>query len=517
MCVSRGIVPGLVMEPQRVRVITLFLTTLLLNVPAEISWGQPFETYDLRVNGTVIAAIPADLRSLQRRDLVVISRAGTFPEEVRWVSVFWQQEGGRFKPHPDLVWQMDPEATVIDVGSLGTEQGHKSIVYLTGSAVRAYHLTGTAPPAPTTLLKVPTMTVSPEPSDLPSLRLIGDWKGTGRPWLGIPQFGRLMLYPIGPAGPHGSGEAVTFHQPTLLFGASREHRLLRDYSLQLIYRLPQFFVRDFNGDARADLIAAWQDHLSVHLQDDAGRFPQEPSQTFHFNVRTEQESKRRSVFVSPLIEDLDGDGGADLVLSKMTGRLTDRRIVTSVHLNRAGSLSSRPDVRIEHEGLAATLFAEDLNQDGKRDLIVPLVRLGVKNVIRNLLSNRAEVSLLAHLYRESGVYYNAPDWTRNFTYQIDLSDGIALQGVWPRIDGDFDGDGKPDLLVAGDDEIVVYLAAQGALFAPGPAARVAIKTSPHLILADLTANRRSDIVTWYEGSPEWKGVVRVLINATKGW
>ena len=71
------------------RVITLVLTTLLFNVLAETSWGQPFETYDLRVNGAVIAAIPADLRGLQRRDLVVISRAGAFPEEVRWVSVFW--------------------------------------------------------------------------------------------------------------------------------------------------------------------------------------------------------------------------------------------------------------------------------------------------------------------------------------------------------------------------------------------------------------------------------------------
>jgi hypothetical protein len=62
---------------------------------------------------------------------------------------------------------MDPEATVVDVGLLGSEHAHQSIVYLTGSAVRAYHLTGTAHPVPTTLLKIPTMTVSPEPSDLP--------------------------------------------------------------------------------------------------------------------------------------------------------------------------------------------------------------------------------------------------------------------------------------------------------------------------------------------------------------
>ena len=499
------------------QMLILVLTILCLNILARASWGQPFAAHDLHVSGTVVTVIPANLRSPRQQDLVVISRVGTFPEGVRWVSVFWQQEGGVFKAHPDLVWAMDPEATVIDVGALGGEQGRQSIVYLTGSEVRAYRLSGAATPVSTALLKIPTMTVSPEPADLPRLRLIADWKGTGQPWLGVPQFGRLMLYPIGPDGPQGLGEAVSFHQPTLLFGSDQEHRLIRDYALQLIYRLPWFFVRDFNGDARPDLIAAWQDHLAVYLQDDAGRFSQEPSQTLHFNVRTEQESDRRSVFVAPLVEDLDGDGRADLILSKMAGRLTDRRIVTSVHLNRTGSLLSRPDVRLEHEGFAATLFAKDLNRDGKRDLVIPLVRLGVRNIIRNLLSNRAEVSLLAHLYRESGVYNSAPDWTRNFTYQIDMSDGIALQGVWPRIDGDFDGDGRADLLVAGDGEILVYLAVPGTLFAPTPAARVAVKTSPHLVLADLTANRHTDIVLWHEGSPEWKGVVKVLKNTTKGW
>jgi hypothetical protein len=500
-----------------VRVIRILLTTLLLSVLAEVAWGQPFAAYELRVNGAIVTVIPAELRSHRRQDLVVLSRTGTFPNEVRWVSVFWQQEGGRFNAHPDLVWEMDSAATVIDIGTLGTEQGHKSIVYLTGSEVRAYQLTDMAHPTPTTLLKIPTVTVFPEPGALPPLPLIADWKGTGQPWLGVPQFGQLVLYPIGRTGPQGSGEPVTLYQPSLLFSAEREHRLIRDYSLQLIYRLPQLFVRDFNGDGRADLIAAWQDNLSVYLQDTAGRFPQEPSQTFHFNVRTEQERTLRSVFISSLIEDLDGDGRADLVLTKMSGRLTDRRIVTSVHLNRAGSLAPRPDVRIEHDGFTTTMFAKDLNGDGKRDLIFPLARIGVSNLIRNLLTSRVDVSLLVYLYRDQGIYNSTPDWTRNFTYQIDLSDGVVLQGVWPNVDGDFDGDGKVDLLVAGNDEVAVYLAAPGPLFARDPAARVPVKTSSHLITRGLTDSGRTDIIMWYDGSSEWKGMIKVLMNTGKGW
>jgi hypothetical protein len=489
----------------------------LIGMLADTSWGQPFASHDLRVNGSIITVITADLRGHRRQDLIVISRTGTFPKEARWVSVFWHQAGGRFNPHPDLVWEMDPEATVIDVGVLGSVSDHKSIVYLTGSEVRAYQLTGRGPPTPTTLLEIPTLTVFPEPVDLPILPLIHDWKGTGQPWLGIPQFGQLMLYPMAQAGPQGPGEPVKLYQPTLLFGGEREHRLIRDYALQLIYRLPQLVVRDFNGDGRADLIAAWQDHVAVYVQDATGRFPQEPSQTFYFNMRTELEGTLRLVQISPLIEDLNGDGRADVILTKMIGRITDRRLVTSVYLNRAGSLPAQPDVSVEHDGFATTLLAKDLNGDGRRDLVVPLVRIGVRNLISNLLTNRVDVSLLTHLYRDEGIFAGVPDWTRSFTYQIDMSDGVVLQGIWPNVEGDFDGDGKPDLLVAGDDEVTVYLATPGTLFARDPAARLPIKTSSRVIVRDLTDDRRADIVMWYDRSSEWKGVVKVLINTGKGW
>jgi FG-GAP-like repeat len=491
--------------------------TLVLGVFPTIAWGQQFASYDLRVTGAVITVIPAELHGQRGQDLLVISRTGTFPKEVRWISVFWRQEGGGYNPHPNLVWEMDTEATVIDVGRLGPERDRMSIIYLTGSEVRAYQFTSGEPPTPTPLLKVPTLTVFPEPADLPALPLIQDWKGTGQPWLGIPQFGQLTLYPIVQGRPQGPGEAIMVYQPTLLFGPEREHRLIRDYALQLIYRLPQLFVRDFNGDGRGDLIAAWQDHVAVYLQGTTGRFSQEPSQTFHFNLRTEQERTLRFVHISPLLEDLDGDGRVDLILTKVTGRITDRRIVSSVYLNRSGGLPAEPHVRVEHDGFASTLVAKDLNGDGKRDLLFPIAKIGVGNLIRNLLTDRADISLLAHLYRDQGVYNKAADWMRNFTYQIDMSDGVMLQGVWPNVEGDFDGDGKADLLVAGNDAIAVYLATPEAFFARDPAARVPVKTSPRTIVQDLTGDRHTDIVMWYEKSVEWEGVIKVLINTGKGW
>jgi hypothetical protein len=494
-----------------------FLTILLFMAFAASSWAQSFAIYDLQVKGSVVSVIPADLNGDQRVDLVVISKTGTFPNVVRWVSVFWQQEAGHFNQRPDLAWEMDPEATVIDVGPLSSEANHKAIVYLTGTEVRAYHLKAGARPSPTMLLKIPTATAFPEPGELPSWPLIYDWKGTGRAWLGIPQFGQLSLSPLGSDGSLAAAETVQIYQPPFIFGMERDQRLVRDYSLQLVYRMPQLFVQDFNGDGRADLIAAWQDHLAVYLQDAAGRFPAQPSKTFHLDIRTDQEKARRSIFVSPLVADLNGDGRADLILTKMIGRVTDRRLVTMVYLNRDGSLPSRPDARFEQEGFGTTLLVKDLNGDGKQDLIFPLVKIGVANIIRNLLSNRVDVSLFAYLYREQGIYRASPDWIRSFSYQIDMSDGVMLEGAWPNIEGDFDGDGKADLLVARNDEIAIYLATPGMFFAREPAVRLSIKTSPHLLVQDLRHQGRADIVMWSEGQRDWSSAVKVLMNTGQGW
>jgi hypothetical protein len=90
-----------------------------------------------------------------------------------------------------------------------------------------------------------------------------------------------------------------------------------------------------------------------------------------------------------------------------------------------------------------------------------------------------------------------------------------LEGAWPNLEGDFDGDGEPDLLVAGDGEIRVYLASRAELFAREPAALVKVKTSPHLVVNDLNRDGLADILLWYDREPEWSGVIKVLMNTAR--
>jgi len=93
----------------------------------------------------------------------------------------------------------------------------------------------------------------------------------------------------------------------------------------------------------------------------------------------------------------------------------------------------------------------------------------------------------------------------------------VLQGVWPNVEGDFDGDAKADLLVAGDDVVAVYLATPGMVFAREAAAQVPVKTTPHVIVRDLTDSQRTDIIMWYREPPEWQGLIKVLMNTGQEW
>jgi hypothetical protein len=72
-------------------------------------------------------------------------------------------------------------------------------------------------------------------------------------------------------------------------------------------------------------------------------------------------------------------------------------------------------------------------------------------------------------------------------------------------------------MIAGNDEVAVYLARPGTLFARDPQARLAVKTSSHVTVRDLTGDRHADLVMWYDGPSEWAGAVKVLINTGTGW
>jgi hypothetical protein len=98
----------------------------------------------------------------------------------------------------------------------------------------------------------------------------------------------------------------------------------------------------------------------------------------------------------------------------------------------------------------------DLDGDQRLDLILPRIdKVNVWSILKVLLSRSVPVEMLVYYQRPDGSFEAEPDLVREVDVPVALnSKGDRVRfgsSVVVAIDGDFDGDGKKDLLFREDD------------------------------------------------------------------
>jgi hypothetical protein len=231
-----------------------------------------------------------------------------------------------------------------------------------------------------------------------------------------------------------------------------------------------------------------------------------------FPVRSLTEYSQHSLllFLTPV--DVNRDGFVDVILSKVTGKLLERKIGIFLFIHQQNvrqPFSPRPQQTIMLEGFTPGVAIEDVNGDGKGDLLLSYVRVGLWDIMKNLLSNRVNLVTAIYLLQTDNTYAAEPDFQEKTSYEIDLSDGVRLHGAWPTLGGDFTGDGHKDLLIARDTEIMIYPNTQdGNLFAD-PLVQSHLPTTPYMYVIDLNGDRKDDLLFYQK---EEQGKVSILIN-----
>ena len=260
---------------------------------------------------------------------------------------------------------------------------------------------------------------------------------------------------------------------------------------------------DYNSDKRTDLVFWNEDHFKVHLQDGHGLFAPK-ARTFMTDIAFD--SDRLSSLtpgamtgkVLHSLADLNGDGIADLVIFKLSGRDISKKYSSyEVHFGAptsdGGTVFSR-DVDLafqSDEKIQLGMDQHDFNRDGQMDLMITTINLGflkgsVWKSIKGFMGD--DIWLGLEFYQmEEARYPDTPNTTR----------GIALDGVpshrepgWVPLDvvlrgatherrktqksyprafnatlliGDVTGDGRLDLLIADHPRITVVFSG-----VPGP-------------------------------------------------
>jgi hypothetical protein len=217
--------------------------------------------------------------------------------------------------------------------------------------------------------------------------------------------------------------------------------------------------------------------------------------------------KKNAVASQPIRDrvDVDGDGREDLVLWQLSGKLDFK---TDIYIFLRGAdqrLPERPTQVLHCRGLPIPIGStyeqspvHDLDGDGICELVLLEIKTGITSasgLLETALSHGLDWSLTIRSFHH-GAFSISADASVPVTAVLPAE---ILSG-WPIfIQGDFNGDGRPDLLVRRSDTQwnIFGSTTDGRWFAPHPAMTFDAPARGYIEINDLKGDGLSDVI-WHE-------------------
>jgi hypothetical protein len=204
-------------------------------------------------------------------------------------------------------------------------------------------------------------------------------------------------------------------------------------------------------------------------------------------------------------EDINADGYPDLVVTQTSGTV-NLEVLTQIYFAQGPfQYPEQPDSKFETKGSFTTVELADVDGDGKSDLVLVRISLGVRNIINYFLRKRVSIEVAVHYLRNGGFAQRADETT---SITIDAPDGRE-QSAYAT--GDFDGDGRLDVMVGtGEQRLTFYQGALNAFLSSRPWISLEIPTFGVARIADLNGNDADDIILHHPNGAHKRRVDLIL-------
>ena len=218
-----------------------------------------------------------------------------------------------------------------------------------------------------------------------------------------------------------------------------------------------------------------------------------------------------------LLSDVNADGLPDLITLQTVSRgVFDKASVYRVHLARAAAgeltYAPEPDTTLSSRDYQFGIQVRPLGEN-RLAIVSPGVKIGLRSIIGALFSRSVTLQIAIYTADADGVFSATPDTVVKTRIRFDFGSG---QVDFPTIEfGDFDADGRNDLLLKGGRERLAWRRNLGNgnfdrenreldLVAPADGSAV------HA--ADMDGDRRSEVIVRYGtgDGDALSGTVRVL-------
>lgn len=405
------------------------------------------ELVELKVAGRVVTVEAADVDGDGDRDVLVFWRDGYPPEAATRVSLFAAAKG-KVAARPVQVLRLPDWTVAFDVGDTDGD-GRADVLLLAHDGVWAHAglATGRLADKPAQVIEVMTLAAFPHEDHVPPIDM--HIRLEQQPFLLVP------TVPIGPLGLYrrdpdtGWRLLQVLRVPTRsdLHTSAEDFRSVRTYGASFRLTYPRWVVADQDGDGVDDLLFFTQDELAVFRRRDEGTFPARPDLYRCFGMIRDDERIQRSLHVRGEAGDVDGDGRADLLFNKTVGGINNMKTELRLYLaGPDGDYPKAPAMSSRRDGWGSSARLVDVDGDGRDDLIRPHVEMGISALIGMMLKGRLDVTFEVTLSGE-GCPGERPDLVLESPLAINFQSAQELQGPFPLLSTDFNGDGRADLVI----------------------------------------------------------------------
>jgi hypothetical protein len=430
---------------------------------------------------------------------MVLSTDGAAPRQRRILT--WMPCGSALNPGDARILErpLPDAAVVVDIAAIPGRIGPQ---LLTVSAA-GIHVEALQGPEPALDFPIPGgLPLPPRPWEIGRVEIVADWNDDGRPIALVPALGGAWMVDL------SSGAARKIEMP--IYASYRTYMpflpgTVWKWMIQEV-TWPTLARADDNGDGRRDLFALSRWAIWIYHAGPDG-LPSEPSRKLEFvPFDAEIERRHETSVTNYFVRDLDGDTRADLILSTIGGGLMDGRSTMQIFLNSGTgvTIDRKPDAIRQNDGGFASLNFVDINGDGREEIIETSMEFGLVQIMRILVTRKAETSFRVLVLDPESADGTRTIFEDEFSFRLNFSSG-SVSGLIPSL-GNWNGDETRDLFVArSDDEIGFRIGSQAQgedVFGRATGTQDVPLPSGQSRVADLNGDGLDEVVAYTDTDPD---------------
>jgi len=460
------------------------------------------DTLDLP--GFLCDFILTDFEGDQSGEVVALGCSDIDSLSTRWGAIFGIKDD-RFESSPRTSFDIPSEAVVFDAGDIDGD-GSPEILYLASDGLYAMEIDGIAASRPRLVIKTETMFLFPTPKSVSHWDFYKSTKVTGQSIILIPAIDVIRVYDFENGAVSGSHVI-----PFKTHGHASRARIAENRAARRLgfdFDLPFIDMLDYNGDGINDLYVINDDgDIDIFTRSFDGDFSRQPA--IHMAGAFGGDSNAET---EVLARDINGDGLGDLVVSRYTGGVKNLESKIEVYLCKTrGGHNRSPAFEHTIPNSAGVLFLSDINHDGRSDIVITAIRIGMTAMLKMLILNRVDLGLEVFLQQPGGTFPSTPSMSATMAVLADLNSGEINFAENIAVKADFNGDSLRDFLIeTGDGVLNIYYGVAGGIFETEPGWIYPLPKPSSILAEDCDNDGISEIFAFYNDSPTDRDIIRVV-------